>query len=286
MKLTLAFVLVAALAAPAAADDFTDYVGHVASDPAAAATYLDGCQALVTPRGEVRRPCKLAIADLVGAQAGVTLTPRNEQFTRTRGDNFTVVDADVDAKAGGKVIATFHVVEVEGPDAKDTHEQVLAMHWSRLAADKDTTAAARAHKLREAPTIADGAIAPPAGMDDQVTYNDATSEALDLIKGGSLEQVIGDVFVHDGVVVGSAPGQRLSGKRGARTWAGWKLSLTQEDGTQVGGLPGAVWAVTKVTVVGKDKVAVPYVALIVFKVEPTEGGVEDLAIAAQFAIAQ
>ena len=56
-------------------------------------------------------------------------------------------EADVEARDGGKLVATFHLVEVGTTDNADASFQMYAAHWIKLMSDNDAIAAANAGKL-------------------------------------------------------------------------------------------------------------------------------------------
>jgi hypothetical protein len=269
----LALLIVAALGRAAHAgvdDDLATYVKNVAADPKAAAAHLTGCDALVTPRGELRRPCKISLAELVGGAKGVTLTAKNVHAERFDHSDFAYVDADVEARAGGAVIATFHVVEIDGPNPEDTETQPMLVAWSKLVADKDAAALARAGKLPAPPRYPAGPVSAPPHLtaaqaaDRDTLANEASADVTGDMAGGGAAELLPQILDHDGVVIGSAAGQRLAGASGKRALKGWKIKLVVDGPVASGGLRDAGWAVARVDGTLADKTVIPYVAVFVF----------------------
>ena len=233
----LLLVLVAVRPSPVAAgkDGFDDFVAVVGGRAAAGTRWLAGCNLLITPAGEVRRPCNLALVDLVTDPTGVTLEVTRNEVADLHHSQYQARDATVEARAGGKVVATFRVVEISGlgnPDSPTGGWDPIAVHWMQLVTDKQARARAKAGTLRTPPALADAVVVPTG--DDQ---NASDSERLvdDLERALRTEPALRDrlaEWLADGVIVfGSAPGQKLTGKKGARTVRGWKLDLVQRGGT-------------------------------------------------------
>ena len=275
-SLAIAVIVAWSSLAHAAPDPFKKFVASLESGTPDA-TWLDGCQVLVTPSGQLRRPCTLALADLVGAQPGVKL-----RVTRNRVEHFPQSmleyrEALVEARAGGKLVATFHVLEIEhccgNPDAPDAGHP-RAVHWSQLAADKDVTAAARAGTLVTPPAVKD-AIARSTQTGQSKSDDEALFEDLARLKGSAKYQQDLAAVTSDGAVVfGSGPGQRYTGKPGQRTISRWKLDLEQQGGVDVTGGNMIGVAVTKFVATTREKapVSIPYVAFVVYTQFLTGGG--------------
>jgi hypothetical protein len=91
-----------------------------------------------------------------------------------------------------------------------------------------------------------------------------------------------------GIVIGSAPNQRFTGKSGGKSIKAWKLDLKQQGGVDVTGGGAFGVAVTRfiATTKGKNPVEIPYVTFYVYVMRMTGGGSvsPDFAIA-KFAIA-
>ena len=269
----VAAVLFAPSSAHAAADPFAGYVAALGADLTGPVTARHaGCDVLVTPRGEVRRPCALTRQDLVGDVAGVTLVVTRNQVAHLFKSQYEWRDATVEARAGGKRLATFRVVEIlpygGGP--------VRASHWIAVMPDKDASARAKA-----------GTLPAPAAVTDKVTPSTASSEqersdaenlADDLqqaLRGTTdLRDRIADWADGGTIVVGSAPGQTLTGKKGARTLRGWKLDLVQQGGLDVSGTGMVGFAVTQVvgTPTGGKGAPITYTALVVYTQGILESG--------------
>ena len=264
-------VTAAARTAAAAPDPFKQYLSDLVSNPKAASAYLAHCDLALVPSGEVRTPCSLTINDLVGAQTGVTLVAKRVKDDNLSKSTVEYIDADVDAKAGGKVIASFHVLEVSGfaPDGFTP----VAVHWTRTMPDKDATAKAKAKQLRD-PAIKDVTVPMPKGTDEQAVndYQEGVSEAKQWLSGDDVTGALPDV-ANEGLVFGSAAGQRYSGKSAARSLKGWKIALAQHGEYAITG--SDLYVVVATELVGtskdKDKVATPYAALLVMSMQMIEG---------------
>jgi len=275
-SLVIALLVAGSSLAHAAPDPFKKFVASLESGTPDA-TWLGNCQVLVTPSGQLRRPCSLALADLVGAQAGIKL-----RVTRNRVEHFPQSmleyrEALVEARAGGKLVATFHVLEIRGccgnPDAPDAGHP-RAVHWSQLAADKDVTAAARAGTLVTPPAVKD-VIARSTQTGQGKSDDEALFEDLARIKGSAKYQQDLAAVTSDGAVVfGSGPGERYTGKPGQRTISRWKLDLEQQGGVDVSGGNMIGVAVTRFVATTRDKapVSIPYVAFVVYTQFLTGGG--------------
>ena len=276
MKLAaaLAATITLALARPAAAapDPFATYLGDLVSNPKAADAYLAHCDLALLPSGEARTPCKVALADLVGAQTGVTLVAKRVKNDSLSKSTVEYLDADVEARAGGKTIATFHVVEVGGfgPDSFVP----MAVHWARTISDKDAAAKAKAKQLPAALAIKDVTVPMAKGTDEQAVgdYEEGIHEGKRWITGDDLVGGLAAVAA-DGAVFGSAPGQRYAGKSAAKSIKGWKLSLQQHGEYAAAGGDLVVVIATELvgTTTTKDKLATPYAALIVMSMQMIPG---------------
>jgi hypothetical protein len=267
-RLALAVLAIAALAAPAAAgkpDPFETYVANLAANPKAAASHLGGCQLILLPSGEARTPCSLTLADLIGTQPGVTLKATRFKYGDIKMSTVQYLEADVEARAAGKVVATFHVLEVGGMGNPDADWAPQAVHWARMISDKDAVAKAKAKQLPAAPAIKD--VAPPPAKDDDQEAGDRDEgirETRSPLGNGDLKELVA-ATAEVGVVFGSAPGQRLSGKGAARSIKGWKLALAQKGGVAAAGDSLVVFAATDIVGTTKDKspTAITYATLIV-----------------------
>ncbi len=266
-RLAAALVLVLALArtteAKPAPDPFEQYLTDLVSDPKAAAAYLANCDLALLPSGEARTPCSVSLADLVGAQTGVTLTAKNVKESEIPLSTIETLDADVDAKAGGKTLASFHVVAVGSSFNEAGAFTPYGVHWARMMSDKDAIAKAKAKQLR-APEIKDIVVPMPKGSADQDVQDrdEGVRElkqflAQDDLKGGLAGVTDG------GAVFGSAPGQRYVGKRAGKQIAGWKLGLVQKGGVTATGGAMVVFAATDVVGTLPDKTTITYAAMVV-----------------------
>jgi hypothetical protein len=274
-RLLLATSLVIVTAGSARAEDFEHVLPKLATAPAAVKAWLDGCVLLVTPRGEVRRPCQLTVADLVGPQPGVTLTVAHAKLTSFPRSTLSWQEADVDAHAAGKVIATFHVIEIGtlsgNPDGPTGGWWPAAQLWSRRVSDKDALAQAKAGKLT-APTIAD--YVEPVIRDDPQAQA-AQVRAYDEIKQAwtapeDLKPALAASAQDGAIIIGSA-GERLTGKAGAKALRAWKLGLRQHGGLAQGGNERVMIGVT--TMLGTTGgVTIPYLATLVHVGRLNEAG--------------
>jgi hypothetical protein len=276
-----AFALTTALAPRAAhadKDAFDAYVADLSAHPDHATAWLGSCAVLLAPSGEVRRPCKLALADLVGATPGVTLAVTRNKVAPLHDSQYSFRDATVEARAGRKVLASFRVIEVSGfgnPDSPSGGWAPIAVHWIRTIKDKDAFALAAAGKLALAPAIADAAQTPTG--DDQGA-SDARSLADDLdqaLRGEAGLRATMASWLDDGAtLVGTAPGQTLTGKKGGKAMRGWKLDLAQRGGMVrwAGGMLGV--AVTHVvgTTTGKTRATFTYPTMVIFTQGLTNAG--------------
>ncbi|MCX5746503.1 MAG: hypothetical protein NT062_28840 [Proteobacteria bacterium] len=275
MKLLIALTVLTGVGGVVHADDFAHVLPKLATAPAEMAAWLSGCEVLVTPRGEVRRPCKLTLGDLVADTKGVTLTPTHVKEVAFPRSTLTWHEADVEARVGAKVVATFHVIEVGAsgnPDGPNGGWGVVAQSWTRIASDKDVASMAKAGKL-VAPKIADYTQPAPKGLDPQAAGDrDAALTTLrDAWKGtDDLKEVLGGMLDDGGVLVGSAA-ERLTGKGGGKTVRKWPLGLRPQGGVAVGGNALVQWGVT--TVMGTvGGVTIPYVTFVVNIQRMTGGG--------------
>jgi hypothetical protein len=283
-------IVIAALAGPARAQGFEKFVADLASAPAAATKRLASCEVLVAPSGDVRRPCALALGDLVSS--GGKLVAKNVKQQTFPNSLVEWVEADVDARDGAKVVATYHVVEVGGrgnPDGPDGGWIVRAQHWSRTIRDTDALALAKAGKLPSAPAIADAKVIAKGASEQERADLDSS---LDSIKRafGDLKHALANLAEDGGVVIGSAPGEHFTGKAGGKSLRGWKLELAQQGGIAAGGGGNVVWAVTHVIGTTKDKppIAITYVAFAVWlqALTPEGGSFYTKPVLVQFAIPQ
>lgn len=293
------FVAVSATSA-AAKDELDQFVADLAARPDAAKAYLKDCKTLVTPAGQVRTPCALTLADLVGAQPGVTLVVKANKVASFPKSQLVYRDAIVEARAGKKTVASFRVLEIGWAGGNPDLPLVLAAHWARTITDKDAAAAAKAGKLPAPPAIKHGVVPsgkPPAKDYDQ-DENDrgqATETVLQQLTGGEpgsdLKDVIAGWVADSGVIVfGSGPKQRYAGKRGAATIKAWKLALVPSNQVSVDGDGWVLWGTTTMTAKPTKAGAPPvtYVVFAAFASGLTEGGGSFITFPAvvSFAVAQ
>jgi hypothetical protein len=255
MKLTpLLAVALLTVAAPASAD-VGDFARKLAAAPAKAAPLLGGCDVLVTPQGEVRTPCRLTLADLVGDRRGVTLTVTHVVASadlRTIDPPRQLFEYDVEATAGKARLATFHVFEIGfGVPYIKGDWSIYRQYWTQLLPDKAAAALAKAGKL-PTPTFADELQPDPSPADDaaaQAIVDRQRGHGAEVIKAqltapGELSEALAAMIAAGAVVRGSA-GERLEGKAGAKAVHAWR-GLHQQGGVTIGGALGDPWAVTRV----------------------------------------
>jgi len=283
MRISIA-LFVAVSAATAHAGGFEKYVSDLGTAPAQAAKRLESCQLLVTPNGSVRQPCKLEVGDLTDAAGAVTLAARNVKKQSFPKSMLEWTEADVDVRAGGKLAATYHVIEITtAMDAQHPQAQV----WTRPIADKDAAAKAARGAIAE-PHISEATA--PGPKDSPEQEQDDREELLRSLRQAVTGDKLGDVFSsfaeQGAIVIGSAPGQRYTGKTGAKTIKAWKLDLAQKGGVALGGNSMVAFAAT--TIVGKTKDAtIPYVAFVVYIQRMTGGGsLASFPALVQFAVPQ
>ncbi|MCE9575545.1 MAG: hypothetical protein K8W52_20500 [Deltaproteobacteria bacterium] len=266
LGLVLIAIVSSATRARAGGDAFAAYVASLSGGKPTA--HLGRCTVLVTPDGRIHRPCAMTVADLVGAASGVTLTVTRSTSAQMPNSQFSEREAVVVARAGKKVIATFDVVEIVGdfgPD--DVGDAPVAVMWARQITDKAALAAAKTGTLPTPPAIADYRPAAPA--DDKWTQDlgDAQNgyDWVHTSAAGMSPADLADEIKDGAVVLGSAPGQRYVGKRGAKTVGGWKMTFEQQGGRDLSGEAWVSIAVTHMigTVPGKSPVTIPYVTMIV-----------------------
>lgn len=269
-----ALVFLAVLApgrtADAKPDAFTSFVASVGRD-APDASWLADCQALVTPAAEIRRPCKLTLADLGGK--GVKLVVTRNTVSDFRRSMLEYREAIVEARSNGRVVATYHVLEVGASGGNpDKPSGPMAVHWSRLVPDKQVAAAAVNDKWPAPPTVRD---VTPASSRPGTASEDDRSLYDDLGRVATLDRdKVRDSIEAGGVAFGSAPGQRYAGKVGARAVAGWKLQLVPSGGIHRAGGNRIGVAITKITAIVDDArpYEIPYLGFFVFTQRTTGGG--------------
>lgn len=289
--LTIALVL-AGLAGRAAADSRGDFLAALAAGKDTS-SYLKRCDVLVRPDGAVSAPCKLTLADLIGPQPGpVTLTtgkPRPRHLVKS---DYTLVESDVTARAGGKVVATLRLLEIVSDSGPPTP---AVMHWSRPIKDKDLLA--RAATLPAVAPIVDKTEVPADleswDYNDRMDHGSLIDDVKNHVMGG--DETLGPAHLASWVadtamVLGSAPGERLVGKKGAATLRKWKLNLAPLDGWHIGGMDRLGWAVGRVqaTTTGKKPVKLTYTVLVVITQEmvPSGGAMTTRPALAAFSVAQ
>jgi hypothetical protein len=276
----LVFVLVAATTGSAAAkDDFDQFVADLAAKPDAASARLKDCQTLVSPAGQVRTPCSLALADLAGTQTGVTLVVKQNKHTHFPKSQMEYRDALVEVHAGKKTVATYRVLEVLGMGGPSGDSGVLAAHWVRLIADKDAAAAAKAGTLVAPPAIKNTVLAEPKDGAPYDQDDNDKRQAFDtlqsqLVPDNEFKGQMASWVEYGAIAWGSGPKQRYAGKAGGKAIAKWKLTLTPSGSVAVEGNGWVLWGTT--TVVAQPTAAgakpITYVLFAVFTSGLTPGG--------------
>lgn len=251
-----------------AKDDFDTYVADLAA--AKASTRLATCELLVTPGGQVRQPCSLALVDLVG-DAKATLTVKKNKRQNFPKSQMVWREAEVEARAQGKVVATFRVIEVLTLGGPDFPPGVVAAHWARVTSDKEAAALALAKTL-PAPASVDK-VTPAAKTD--ADRDQAIQTAQDFLRGGeNFKAVIAERVKSRAIAFGSAAGQRYAAASGAKAIQGWKIELAPSGKVAVGGNGWVLAGATTVVATPTDKKAPPitYVLFGAFVSGLTPGG--------------
>lgn len=258
--------------APAFAKDaFDAFVGDLGAGKETK-NYFSGCELLVTPAGAVRQPCTLALADLTGGDAGVTLVVKKNKKQWYPKSQLEWREAEVLARKGKQLVATFRVIEVGslgGPDGS-AGGWVVATHWSKLISDKEVKARANAKTLPAVPPIQDRVFTLPRADDSEQAKTDR-AQAIETLRSdlrvGAKDDFtpsLADLVRGPFVVFGSASGQRYSGASGKKAIAGWKLALAP-GGTAAAG--GSGWVLAAVTsMVGTPADKSPPITYVVFAV--------------------
>ncbi|HVV86873.1 MAG TPA: hypothetical protein VHE35_27735 [Kofleriaceae bacterium] len=261
-RLLLAASLCALTASPAAAapDPFAAFIANVVANPKAAAASLADCKLLLAPTGAARTPCLLTLDDFAGADR---LEVSRLAYGAVKRSVLAYLDADVRAFAGGKVIGTYHVVAISSVMAPDSFAPA-AMQVAKLVSDKDAAAKAKAKTLPPAPSIADWTAPPPKEMDD--SDQDDRSMGLDELgrwAQGGAKAALADVAADDGIVFGSGPKQRYTGKAAGKAIKKWKLGLAASDDMTRDGDEMIVYGATDVVATMPDRTSLTYAALVV-----------------------
>lgn len=277
MRILLALVVVLS-ASPAFAKDSFDSLVTSLNAGTDTAPYFSTCELLVTPAGTVRQPCTLSLADLTGGGAGVKLAVKKNKKQWYPKSQLQWREAEVEARKGKQVVATFRVIEVGtvgGPD----QGWVVATHWSKLITDKDVKARAIAKTLPAVPAIADKIFTLPHGDESEQAQMDRT-QAIETLRSNlragdddNFTPALADLVSGPFVVFGSAPGQRYSGAAGKKAIAGWKLALVPTNTSAAGGSGWVLAAAT--TMVGTPADKSPPITYVVFAVAYsglTQGG--------------
>lgn len=279
-----ALAVVAAGASPARASssDFAAFVHDLAKDPKAAEARLASCDLMVLPSGRVRRPCKLSIDDLTGGDSSVRLELGKVTMHAFARSTYNWQEAEVVAKSAGKVVATYHVVEVGSTENERGDFVVLASQWSRMIEDSDALSRAKDGTLKEPSPIADTVSAPPARMSDQEKADRelAVEEVKTALSARDMAGLMGGWLEDGATMFGSAPKQTLTGKSGAKTFKSWKLEMAPHGGIAAGGEATISWGATQVyatstaTAKAGDDPAptIRYVAFVVWTRHMTGGG--------------
>jgi hypothetical protein len=269
---TVVAVVACAIAAPAHAQSFEKFVANLSASPEAAAKHLADCELLIAPNGDVRRPCKLAFADL--AKPGTTLAVKAVKRSHFPHSMLFYVEADVEVRDGKRLIATYHVVEIGGGPGAGGDEHVEVQHWNRRIGDADALALAKAGKLLAAPAVPEVTVTPKDLHDQALGDRDSGLESLGQWLTGDLKSNLADALEQEAIVIGTAPNERLVGKSGAKTLRAWKTDLRIWGLRISGGRHNVVWAVTQIKSTTKDKaeISIIYDAFVVWVQRMTPGG--------------
>ncbi|MBL0217080.1 MAG: hypothetical protein IPQ07_24795 [Myxococcales bacterium] len=244
-----------------AKDEFDAFVATLAAGKDTT-SYFSGCELLVTPAGTVRQPCSLSLADITGGDAAVKLTVKNNKKRMYPMSQMEWREAEVEARKGKQLVATFRVIEIGGlggnPDGS-TDGWVVATHWSKLISDKEVKARALAKTLPAVPAINDKIFTLPHPQESEQAKIDR-EQAI-----GSLRSTLGrgdgtdftpwlaELVSGPFVVFGSAPGQRYTGRAGKKSISGWKLALAPSGTSAAGGSGWVLAAATTMVATPADK---------------------------------
>lgn len=278
LLVALSMITLTTSVAAADKDGFDEFVAALGSGGPAAQTWLAHCKVLLAPGGEARTPCKLTLAELSAGATGVTLEVTANKTRPLHDSQYEWRDATVEARAGAKVIATYRVVEITSmgnPDSPGGGWEPVAAHWIRLMKDKDATAAARAGKLPTPPRVVGKTIV-PTGDNQDARDAAVLADELDDLRGDSFDVrgALGDWASDGTIVVGSAPAQTFTGKKGGKTIHAWKLTMKQEGESVIvtGGMLGVAVTHVTATTAGKAPVTFTYPTMIVFTQGISGGG--------------
>lgn len=267
-------VVVATTTSAFAKDEFDAYVADLAAGKAS--KHFEACQLLVTPGGQVRQPCTLARADLVG-DPKATLTVKKNTNRFFPHSQIVWREAEVEARGGGKLLATFRVIEIAGSGGPGMMDGIYAAHWARLTPDKEAAALALAKAL-PTPIAVDNELPPDkeGSTQDEVDRRQAFETAYDWLVGDDdkFRDTIGYAVERGAIVFGSAAGQRYAGKSGVKAINGWKITLAAGKKAALGGNGWVLAGATTIVATPADKKAAPitYVLFTAFGSGLTVGG--------------
>ena len=256
-------VLTIATASTARADDaLVTFVADLAANKPTA--HLTGCELLVTPSGQVRQPCTLSRADLVSDPAA-TLVVKKTKRAHFPKSQMMWREAEVEARVGRKVVATFRVLEIEGMGAPTDQPGIIAAHWARLTPDKDAAA------LATTPAAVDK-VTPAATI--SADRNQAVETVQTALGDDNLKSAITSAIKQRAIAFGSAANQRYSGAAGAKSVANWKIDLLPSGKVAVGGTAWVLAGATTVTATPIDRKAgsITYVVFAAFTSSLTNAG--------------
>ncbi len=250
----------------ARAETFDQYISQFGGAKVANSTWLDGCDVLITPSGEVRTPCTLSRADLVGGVTNASLNAVKVKVSNIPTTSLAWREATVQVTADHKVVGEFSLVEVlelAGTASKPKgHGTVKVQIWRRL--QSDVTVAARVKSGKITTPIVPEYTAPTAAIVPAPEWGDDTS----MLSGDVRKKVSVEIDhalrkgLEAGAVLFGSAGERLNGKAGAKTLRKWAINFVQEGNIASGGDDVMQWAVTRVNGTARNG-PIPYWLMVV-----------------------
>jgi hypothetical protein len=261
----------------AVADELSTYVANLATNPRAAASYLESCDMLVAPNGDVRRPCTFEFTDL-GGKPGMTLVASAPKVHQLEKSPFEWHEADVELREGKKVVAKFRVLEVHNAmRAPGRASQPIVVHWVKPIADNAASTLAKAGTLPAPKPIKDAIAPPPKQMTDETDRNDRQG-GVDSMKSrlalhGKATDDVANWVDGGATVVGSGPNERYTGKAGAKALRAWPVTLSRTGGLVVASVhKQLIYGAFAITATMKDKPPITFVGLAISTQHLTGGG--------------
>lgn len=257
MKRIFAFLVVFLSVHTAQAQGFKTFVKGLAEKPSTPSTWLDGCEVLITPHGDVRTPCKITMTDLVGNIPNAKLVVVAEKSSRLALRRPVMdpdyLEADVEARVAGKTVAKYHVVELFlNWGGGSTVKAQIWLTWM-----PDAVAKERGKKgTLIAPKVPSyvHAINPTVSQYDRPYVESMYSSSRASVDDtADIKSVLTEILGNGGLIIGSA-GEHLSGKKAVKKLAAWKIKLAgageiaQSDS----------WAIRKIIGTTTNGVSLPY----------------------------